>query len=545
MTPPPILPCFRIFGGLLLSVLLLPALLVAQPSTPDDAGLFDLHGPVITRTIIPFGLVQPLFLTAAPGDHDRLFILEKPGRIRIYDRTTETLLPTPFLTVSPITTNSERGLLGLAFHPDFENNGYFFINYTNQTGSNVIRRYRVSEMNPNLADPASAFDLLTIPQDFANHNGGWIGFSPIDGYLYIAVGDGGSGNDPLRRAQNRSNLLGTIVRIDVDGDDFPEDSSRNYRIPPDNPFIGETGVRPEIWAYGLRNPWRCSFDRETGDLWIADVGQDNREEINFQPADSQGGENYGWRIKEGTRITGLEPGADLSGLTDPVHEYDFSDGRKSITGGYVYRGGALPHLRGMYFFADYIADFIRSFHYEGGVVAMEDVIDWSTAFLAIPDVSSFGEDAAGELYLVSLTGSVRQITQEGWFLWRNAHFTPGQLADPDVSGFHATPGNDTLTNLFRYAVGLTPFEPAHPSPLQTTLESLDGETYLVLAVERDRRRPGINFIVETTATPDVPGSWSTTATVALEDSETLLRVRDAQPVSAAERRFIRLRIIRP
>src|SRR5690606_17874433 len=274
------------------------------------------------------------------------------GRIRIFDLVEETLLAEDFLTVSPITTDSERGLLGLAFHPDFSDTRMFFVNFTDSSGNTVVRRYRVeSGEPPSTVEAGSALDLLKLEQPFSNHNGGWMGFGP-DGYLYIAVGDGGSGHDPQNNGQNKNSLLGKMLRIDVNGDDFPTDSSRNYAIPDDNPFVGADGL-DEIWAYGLRNPWRNSFDRETGDFWIGDVGQSTREEINFQPAASTGGENYGWRLREGSIATpGAVGGARPAGNVDPVYDYGLS-GSQSITGGYVYRGSAMPQLRGHYFFADY------------------------------------------------------------------------------------------------------------------------------------------------------------------------------------------------
>ncbi len=239
--------------------------------------------PIIT------GLDSPVAIAHAGDGSGRLFITLQIGKILVYDG--QQLLPAPFLDIgSLITTGGERGLLSVAFHPNYAANGFLYVNYTDLNGDTVIARYRISA-DSNVVDPASATFLLVIPQPFANHNGGQLQFGP-DGYLYIGTGDGGSGGDPLNNAQNRSSLLGKMLRIDVDVDS-------SYSIPPDNPFAGNSNVRQEIWAVGLRNPWRFSFDRLTGDLFVADVGQDNWEEVNFQPANSRGGENYGWRLMEG------------------------------------------------------------------------------------------------------------------------------------------------------------------------------------------------------------------------------------------------------
>ena len=288
--------------------------------------------PLSTKLVVS-GSSIPVFVTAPPKDSKRLFVVEKGGRIRIFDLIAGSLLPTPFLALTDLSSGDEQGLLGLAFHPKFETNGLFYVNFTDGSGATNVREYRVSAGNPNVANPTSARTLLIIPQPFANHNGGWIAFGP-DELLYIAMGDGGSANDPGNRAQNLGELLGKMLRIDVNGDDFPTEPGRNYKIPPTNPFVGKPGARPEIWAYGLRNPWRCSFDRKTGDLYIADVGQGSREEINFQPAASKGGENYGWRFEEGTLATGLDPIPAGIALTNPIFEYTHAaHGERAIIGG--------------------------------------------------------------------------------------------------------------------------------------------------------------------------------------------------------------------
>ncbi|MCA9753242.1 MAG: PQQ-dependent sugar dehydrogenase, partial [Gemmatimonadetes bacterium] len=246
------------------------------------------------------GLSRPVFATAPAGDPDRLFIIEKVGRIRILKNGV--LLPSPFLDISSrvLSSGNEQGLLGLAFDPDYDTNGYFYTYYIAGTGAgnSVIRRYTVTS-NPDVADPNTEYKIFRYPQAFTNHNGGTIEFGP-DGYLYLGLGDGGSANDPGNRAQNGLELLGKMLRVDVTMDDFPADTLQNYAIPPSNPFVGDPNFRDEIWSYGVRNPYRWSFDPSTGDLWMADVGQNCYEEVNFQPGTSVGGENWGWRIMEGT-----------------------------------------------------------------------------------------------------------------------------------------------------------------------------------------------------------------------------------------------------
>ncbi len=373
-------------------------------------------GSAIGTDRVASGLARPAFATHAPGDFGRLFIVEKAGVIRILDLASETVLATPFLDIDALvgggtSNNSEQGLLGLAFHPDYNSNGYFYVYYTDNAGDTTLRRYTRSG-DPDVADPNSAFALLTIAQPQSNHNGGWIDFGS-NGYLHIASGDGGGGGDDdpghtpgTGNAQDiTNNLLGKILRIDVDGDDFPGDAARNYAIPPDNPFVGEAGD-DEIWAYGLRNPWRCSFDRMTHDLWIADVGQGAWEEINFQPAASPGGENYGWRCREGAHDYDFDPFCEDLDLVEPIHEYGHScaGGGFAIISGYVYRGCAIPDLEGTYFFADFSCGNMWSLRYDGATVSeltsrnadLGGSIDGHT----VNQISSFGEDAYGEIYIV-------------------------------------------------------------------------------------------------------------------------------------------------
>jgi glucose/arabinose dehydrogenase len=345
------------------------------------------------------GLSRPVFVTAPPGDTARVFIIEQrsgsTGRIRILRQGV--LLARPFLSVANVSTGGEQGLLGLAFHPDYASNGRFYINYTNAAGHTKIVRYQVSSTDADSANPASADTVMTISQPYSNHNGGMLALGP-DGYLYIGMGDGGSGGNPENRAQSDTTLLGKMLRIDVN---VPS----GYAVPPDNPFVG-LPPRDEIWAKGMRNPWRFSFDRLTGDLYIGDVGQNLWEEVDYQPASSQGGENYGWRIMEGNHCYNPPNNCDTTGLRRAVHEYGHGLGC-SISGGYVYRGCAIPSLRGTYFFADYCTNHIWSFRYNGSDTSefQERTNDLAPGGgLSIGSISSFGEDADGELYITDLSG---------------------------------------------------------------------------------------------------------------------------------------------
>ena len=371
------------------------------------------------------GLSLPVFVTAPVGDLDRLFVVEQRGDIEILQLSSGQQNATPFLSIGGLAGGNEQGLLGLAFHPDYANNGLFYVNVTVAGGDTEVREYRVSSTNADIADPASARVLLTYDQPFGNHNGGWTAFGP-DGYLYISSGDGGSGNDPGDRAQDITDQrLGKMLRIDVNGDDFPTDTNRNYSIPPSNPFVGVTGD-DEIWAYGLRNPWRNSFDRATGDLYIGDVGQNAREEINVQPAASTGGENYGWRLREGTiRTPGSAGGDKPAGAIDPIYDYvhtrEHPVGGFSVTGGYVYRG-PIEELQGTYFFGDYTGK-VWSMRFNDDAPALhdgtnyDDFVIWTSLLNptagTIGSISSFGEDAAGNLYIVDINGGEVFTIAEG------------------------------------------------------------------------------------------------------------------------------------
>ncbi len=366
--------------------------------------------PALTTVRVAAGLDAPVFLTAPAGDHHRLFVLEQNlARIRIIKDGV--LLPNAFLDVSGVVlTGGERGLLGLAFHPNYASNGRFFIYYTRKPdGAVAVARYVVSA-NPDVADAASALVLLTQTKSFDNHNGGTCAFGP-DGMLYLGLGDGGSANDPNCNAQNLSTLLGKMLRIDVD-------SASPYAIPPTNPFVGTLGARGEIWARGMRNPYRFTFDRGTGELWIGDVGQGAREEVDVQSASSVGGENYGWKMVEGTKCNSSSacptgtPTCTSSVLTAPVWEYSHGSGDCAIIGGAVYRGCAIPGLQGAYFFADYCSARIWSLRWSGGAVS--NVIDRTAELhpaggLSIDLVSGFGEDADGELYILDLGGEVFRV----------------------------------------------------------------------------------------------------------------------------------------
>jgi glucose/arabinose dehydrogenase len=392
-----------------------------QPIAPETP-----EGSIgLTASPVESGFTQPVDIANA-GD-DRLFIVEQPGVIRIIDAN-GSKLDEPFLDINGIVdseTHSERGLLGLAFHPDYPNTPYFFVNYTAVSGSGdtIIARYTVSS-DPNIADPNSAVEILRIDQPNGNHNAGDLNFSPQDGYLYIAMGDGGNGNDSgsghnpdIGNAQDMTQLLGKVLRINVDGDSglAPDCGTINggtppYTIPNDNPFIADgDNICDEIWASGLRNPWRASFDRETFDYYIADVGQGAWEEVNFQSASSTGGENYGWRCYEGEAFTNLDSMAECDDTyVVPFDVYSRGsniDEGSTVTGGYVYRGSDYPALDGFYIYADFSS---------GNFWLAQNNGSWNITPLAANAVgvsfpSTFGEGCDGELYVASHGGTIYQI----------------------------------------------------------------------------------------------------------------------------------------
>ena len=370
----------------------------AEDTLGEDAERADLRLETAAR-----GFSLPIYVTNAGDGSERLFVVEKIGRIKVVKDGE--VLPTPFLDISGlITEGSERGevgLLGLAFHPDYAENGFFFVNYTDSAGDTRVVRYTVSS-SPDVADAGSAQLVLTFGQPASNHNGGHLAFGP-DGMLYIATGDGGS---TPQAAQQLDTLLGKILRLDVDGG-IP------YVVPSDNPFIfiDDTDARPEIWALGLRNPWRFSFDAETGDMFIGDVGQNRREEISFQSANSEGGENYGWDITEGglcypSGDVAIPENCDVDGLTLPIISYDREAG-VSVTGGYVYRGEAIPSLRGDYLYGDFGSGRVWAAQPGESGWTSEEVLQEGQS------LASFGEDEQGELYVVNLgAGSILKVVAD-------------------------------------------------------------------------------------------------------------------------------------
>ena len=360
---------------------------IISRSAAPDAATFRL-------ALVADGFNWPIYVTHAGDSSGRLFLLEQVGKIwilRAGERSAQ-----PFLDVSDLITQSvrtgrysEQGLLGLAFHPDYAANGLFFINYTDFDGDTVVARYQVSAEDADRADAASARIILQVDQPYANHNGGHIDFGP-DGYLYITLGDGGWANDPLGAGQNLGMLLGATLRVDID-------SAIPYAIPSDNPFVDTPGAMDEIWSYGWRNVWRFSFDRATGDMYLADVGQNQWEEVNFQPAGSPGGENYGWNVWEGRHIFA---GGTAPNHVPPIYEYSHALGC-SVTGGYVYRGAKIADLQAAYLFGDYCT---------GRVWAAwrDEAMQWRGAELlqTSMQISSFGEDEAGEVYVIDYGGGL-------------------------------------------------------------------------------------------------------------------------------------------
>ena len=374
----------------LFSLALLASPLAAKPATITFATGFD----------------RPLWVGAPPEDREHIWVVEQAGKIWKLDAKTGKRAGQPFLDITSRVTrkDNEQGLLGLAFAPDFAKTGRFYINYNGKDGTTYIERLHAVGPEFDMADDSKTEKLIEYAQPYGNHNGGWLGFGP-DGYLYIGVGDGGAANDPHNNGQRLDTLLGKLLRVDVS----PE---RGYKSPADNPFVGKDG-KDEIWAYGLRNPWRCSFDRETDDLWIGDVGQNKWEEINFMPVGKGAGANYGWRPREGDRKTPGPGGARPRGAIDPVYVYDHggkSDEGVSVTGGYVYRG-KIKELQGRYIFADYQNRRIWSFVLKRGKASgfKDHTDDFKPEGGSVGLVSSFGEDPDGELYLACLDGFVLKM----------------------------------------------------------------------------------------------------------------------------------------
>lgn len=386
-----------ILRPLLFSLFLLPA--TATATEPCHAG--DTI-PNIGLQHIASGLVRPVAITHANDGSGRIFVLEQAGLVRVIQDGA--LVDTPLLDLrQQISSGGERGLLGIAFHPRFGENGRLYLNYTSNRPrlTTVIAEFRMDEDGRVKSDSERV--LLTIAQPWNNHNGGQLAFGP-DGYLYIAVGDGGSANDPHNNGQHLNTLLGSILRLDVD----QSDAERHYAIPGDNPFVGRPDARAEIWAYGLRNPWRFSFDRATGLLYAADVGQNEVEEVNI----IERGGNYGWRIMEGPQCTpGVNRDCDPAGLRLPIHSYRHDRGR-SITGGYVYRGSAIAGLCGTYLYGDFVSGAVWGLRYRGSKVITimeQSLLDPASNERAL-NISSFGEDESGELYIADYqSGTIYKI----------------------------------------------------------------------------------------------------------------------------------------
>ncbi len=412
-------PSFNHITAIAAKMLVLAAMLLSLGNSRLETRAAPVQLPPLAPILVTDGLTLPVHVTHAGDGSGRLFIVERRGTIRIYSNS---LHPTPFLDITSRvrSTSSEEGLLSVAFPPGYAQKGYFYVYYTNLAGNNQVSRFHLGN-NASTANPDSEDLILLLPHPTnSNHNGGQLAFGP-DGYLYIGTGDGGGGGDPDGNAQNLGSLLGKILRIDVEREassipagDFhifmptltrgePGLSPASYRIPADNPFAGVAGARPEIWAYGLRNPWRFSFDLLTGDLYIGDVGQNQWEEINFQLQASIGGENYGWNVMEGTHCYNAAS-CDQSGKTLPLFDYDHSGERCSVTGGFVYRGDAYPDYGGTYFLADFCSGEVWTLTRSGDVLDIEQLPTLSQR------ITSFGEDEDGELYLTDyFAGAVYRL----------------------------------------------------------------------------------------------------------------------------------------
>lgn len=393
----------RLIPLLFSSILILSA---CSQSTDPDAGNGDENGngdDIVEGSVVNafpnLDFLRPLSIQHAGDGTNRLFVVEQAGTISVFPNDPEITERDIFLDIESRVTDvsNEQGLLGLAFHPDFETNGYFYVNYTAPAPDRtIISRFSVSDDDENRAIPASETVLLTYEQPYGNHNAGHIAFGP-DGYLYIAAGDGGSAGDPLNNGQDRSTLLGSILRIDVD----TRENGNEYGIPDDNPFVGnDEDYREEIFAYGLRNPWRFSFDAETGDIWAGDVGQKSMEEIDI----IKNGLNYGWNIMEGNQCYPAGSDCSTDGLELPVFAYDHNNGDRSITGGYVYHGNDIPGLTGYYIYADFISGRIWALN-----TSDLETPNNTEIYNADFNISSFGTDANNELYMTGFDGNIYRI----------------------------------------------------------------------------------------------------------------------------------------
>jgi uncharacterized protein (TIGR03437 family) len=470
---------------------------------------FSLYAQQIRTVPVASGISAPTDIQHAGDGSGRLFLVQQDGLIRILRGGT--VAADPFLDIrSKTRAQGERGLLGLAFPPGYAAKGRFYVNYTDLNGHTVIAQYRVSS-NPDRADASSEIVLLRIEQPYSNHNGGQLRFGP-DGYLYIGMGDGGSAGDPQNHAQNMRSLLGKMLRVDV------ETEPGRVLIPADNPFRGDAQARPEIWASGLRNPWRFSFDRATGDLWIADVGQNLLEEIDWQPASSRGGENYGWNWMEGSRC--FRAGCDPAGLTLPVFEYGRSDGC-SVTGGHVYRGRQSPGLRGLYIYGDYCSGRIWGLERTGN--------GWSNRLLLASGfaITTFGEDEAGEVYAANANnGSIHRI--EGLLGLRltaagvvnPASFEPGLVAGSLATAFAA--------GLMDEEGVISPASAALPAELNGVSVTVGGIAAGIRAVANRRGQEQVNFL----APPEIAGRDSVEVVIrrgAVTSPPVSVAVKQSQP----------------
>ena len=387
------------------TVLALGAAVLAWPfasSGPAAAVLAAPGDAHIRLGLRASGLTKPVYVTSARDGTGRMFIVEQTGRIKILKNGH--ILAPPFLSLAgKVSGGGEQGLLGLAFHPSFKMNRKLYVDYTNLSGNTVIAEYKVSATNPNVVNPSSKRVILKISQPYDNHNGGMLAFGP-DGYLYVGMGDGGGTGDPGNRAQNTATLLGKMLRIDVNG----TTAAHNYRIPSSNPYVGVAGA-DEIWQIGLRNPWRWSFDRATGDLWIGDVGQNGYEEVDHAVRTGSGagrGVNWGWKLMEGTHCYSPSSGCNTTGKTLPLLDYDHSGGQCAVTGGYVYRGTAIPALVGGYVFGDFCTGEI--WVVPANATSPADKVLLLDTNLSI---SSFGENASNELLVTDLGGRVYRVEQ--------------------------------------------------------------------------------------------------------------------------------------
>jgi glucose/arabinose dehydrogenase len=509
------------------------------------------------------GLSNPLYLTNAGFASGLVYIVEQRsgtvGRIRLLNPTTGELFPEPFLEVPNVRTGNEEGLLGLAFDPGFAFNNRFYVYYVTTDASvnpvaphavSVLERYEVSS-DPRYADSSTATRLLVMPQPFGNHNGGWMGFGP-DNYLYLSTGDGGSGNDPRNSGQSLSDnpsttdanegLLGKLLRLDVSGTDaFPDDPNRNYAIPFDNPFAAGGGA-PEIWHYGLRNAWRCSFDRQSGDLYLADVGQSTREEINYVESGTGGGLNFGWRPREGLVDNPGVTDAAPADAVDPIYDYPRSVGR-SVTGGYVYRGSNIPWLFGHYFFADFVSGWVKSFRVTLGEVQEET--DWTSLLSAslptgqsLNNPASFGEGPTGELYIVDLDGDIFRFRESLYDEWVSLNFTVQEIEAGEITRPDADPDNDSASNAVEFVGGGNPRSADEPTRPYPEIVEVDGQKYLSMVWEVDPAAAG-GYSLSASPSGNLM-DYTEQVLPVMEASATRYQVRDSQPIEVTGGRWLKI-----